>query len=86
MISIDPGYSDAYFNKGNALEALGKKAEARDEFEKYRMVRKTGGGSPSLLEFDSKMLGTLEQYEFNVEEMEKELAKQQEKEKAATEK
>lgn len=54
-IQIDRGFADAYYNKAAALEKLGKPAEARDEFEKYRMVRKTAGGSPSLLEFEAKL-------------------------------
>jgi tetratricopeptide (TPR) repeat protein len=60
-IQIDRGFADAYYNKAAALEKLGKPAEARDEFEKYRMVRQTGKGSPSLLQFEAKLTGTMEQ-------------------------
>ena len=60
-IQIDRGFADAYYNKAAALEKLGKPAEARDEFEKYRMVRQTGKGSPSLLQFEAKLTGAMEQ-------------------------
>jgi tetratricopeptide (TPR) repeat protein len=77
-ISIDRGFADAYYNKGKVLEAMGKKADARNEFEKYRMVRQTGRGSPNLLSFDAKLLGTMEaedarkEYEKRLLELEEE--------------
>jgi tetratricopeptide (TPR) repeat protein len=60
VIQIDRGYADAYYNKSAALEKLGDAPAAHDEFEKYRMIRKTAGGSPSLLEFDAKLTGAAE--------------------------
>ena len=59
-IQIDRGYADAYYNKSATFEKLGDTAAAHDEFEKYRMIRKTAGGSPSLLEFDAKLTGAAE--------------------------
>ena len=51
---------DDYYNKSATFEKLGDAAAAHDEFEKYRMIRKTAGGSPSLLEFDAKLTGAAE--------------------------
>jgi tetratricopeptide (TPR) repeat protein len=84
-ISLDPGFADAYFNKGQALISLGKKSEAHDEYEKYRMVKNTARGSTSLLEFDSKLLGTLEQFEYNMEQIKEEIAKQEQERTALPE-
>ncbi len=79
-IQIDRGFADAYYNKAAALEKLGKPAEARDEFEKYRMVRQTGKGSPSLLSFEAKLTGAMEQ-----EDALKEIHKERKKAKALKE-
>jgi tetratricopeptide (TPR) repeat protein len=83
-IQIDRGFADAYYNKAAALEKLGKPADARDEFEKYRMVRQTGRGSPSLLQFEAKLTGTLERDEA-FKEIAEEIAEEIEEAKAIEE-
>ena len=89
VIQIDRGYADAYYNKSAALEKLGDAPAAHDEFEKYRMIRKTAGGSPSLLEFDAKLTGAAEKDDaFQKHKIEAEAIKEAEalrkKEKAAS--
>jgi Flp pilus assembly protein TadD len=41
-ILLDPNYADAYYDKGRALDNLGKSREARQAYEKARQLGYTG--------------------------------------------